>query len=569
MGKNKWQIEKLKQNELEIRTKLQVHYNQESRFKIIDVDLLNGFNKFVTVEYSTGDTKKLLLNTYHTDIKTLVELFVSVIDKNLKVYKNELITEKAFQLFSRHYTFEDVMKELHKQVPDFYFAMNKKKTTFQVPKYNIIETFNTMDLMNLKKTVKTIKDSNEFCVNVDFKKTDMLEIIIENILTSIKKKSFIVEKDKEIEEKLKEIYNEYELLMNEKLGSKKYNNHMLNYKVSMFDYSICGKNRDMKIVKKDETITVELCGKFKKDMELVKSEKYQEAKILLNKFLTDLHEYQIINLYSFGCFFGETSLSIQKDDWSAFIQINEICNENESINDWYHNLITEISKQVLEKETKIKQQRKIAYNRTKKFREQFIVRDIVKFIDLNSQYITEKAVIQYIRGNKVQLNTEIKEINGFIPYTNYTINQITNIIYQLIQENIIEEREYDGTFQIFYTLRPANNDYKQILTNVKEENITVNPFSKAKFNDFEAEKIFFDYEKKIELMVKDYVMLFNLTTAKGFLNRYYNQYVSLMQSAPEEVKKLWKMKIDTEQDKFMKRFLKEIVKGKKDGETRI
>ena len=58
-------------------------------------------------------------------------------------------------------------------------------------------------------------------------------------------------------------------------------------------------------------------------------------------------------------------------------------------------------------------------------------------------------------------------------------------------------------------------------------------------------------------------MLFYLTSAKGFLIRYYDEYVTVLQNAPKEVKKFWKMKIDIEEDKFMKNFLKEIIKNSK------
>lgn len=213
-----------------------------------------------------------------------------------------------------------------------------------------------------------------------------------------------------------------------------------------------------------------------------------------------------------------------------------------------------------EKVREVREVRERAYIKMKKYQESFLARDIVDFINRNRQYITEKAVIQYMRGNKAQLNAEIEELPDFVPYKNYSESEIHNLICRLISDGIIEEKMYDGTFMI---LRPRNEDYRQVLENVKEDEITCDPFSKQKFNDFEAEKIFFDYEKKINLTMKDYMMLFCLKSAKGFFIRYYDEYVCLMQAAPKEFKAYAKMKIDTEDNGFMKKFLKEILKKSK------
>ena len=75
--------------------------------------------------------------------------------------------------------------------------------------------------------------------------------------------------------------------------------------------------------------------------------------------------------------------------------------------------------------------------------------------------------------------------------------------------------------------------------------------------------IFFDYEKKINLSIKDYMLLFKFIHVKGFLSKYYDQYICIMQSAPKEFKQFIKMKINEEQDQLNKKTLKLLIKKAK------
>ena len=311
------------------------------------------------------------------------------------------------------------------------------------------------------------------------------------------------------------------------------------------------------IVNSETEIT--LRNQFEKDVQLVKSDKYKQAKIYLSELLTEKHDYIIGEFYYLGYFSEYTGFQAYKEGVQTYVKVFDTCKENQGMDVWYARVCSEFEKQVnthFEKVREVREVRERAYIKTKKYRESFLARDIVDFINRNSQYITEKAVIQYMRGNKAQLNAEIEELPDFVPYKNYSESEIHNLICRLISDGIIEEKMYDGIFMI---LRPRNEDYRQVLENVKEDEITCDPFSKQKFNDFEAEKIFFDYEKKINLTMKDYMMLFCLKSAKGFFIRYYDEYVCLMQAAPKEFKAYVKMKIDAEDNAFMKKFLKEIL----------
>lgn len=541
---------------------LQRHYNNHIAIKSLSNVSLSKKTKSIVCLYHTDDKRTITMDGVGNDEQLIINEFIKAIDKGIKNYKSELTMGKAKELFDTCFTEKDLETKMNEKMKGISISINGNTFTLSVPSYNFKIDLNTADFVNYKKVVKVKNDTHKFCKEVSFKKTkeNAIEELAENTIASIKKKSYPIDKVQKIDESAEKVYAEYDGMVEDKLDTKRYTSSSFTYKLCLADLSVHARNREMDVVLLDGKTEITLRNQFEKDMNLVKSDKYKQAKIYLNKLLTEKHDYTIGEFYCLGCFSEYTGFQAYKEGVQTYVKVFDTCKENDGIDAWYDRVCREFEKQVNTHVEKVREEREQAYIKTKKYRESFLARDIVDFIDRNSQYITEKAVIQYMRGNKVQLNAEIEELPDFVPYKNYSESEIHNLICRLISDGIIEERMYDGTFMIFYTLRPRNEDYRQVLENVKEDEITCDPFSKQKFNDFEAEKIFFNYEKKINLTMKDYMMLFCLKSAKGFFIRYYDEYVCLMQAAPKEFKSYVKMKIDTEDNAFMKKFLKEIVK---------
>lgn len=315
---------------------------------------------------------------------------------------------------------------------------------------------------------------------------------------------------------------------------------------------------------KNNNIEIRYKPSFRKYYNTVKSKEFQQATNFFENYFKKIN-YKIDNVDGDGFWFGNTTLLIssEKLEKSYSIKINNPYTEAVRIDDWLNSVEKSIKDQISQIEDKIKKEQKAINELTAKYRYSFISRDIIKFIQKNEDYITENAVIQYMRGNKVQLNTYIYELQDFIPYKNYSKEEIEKILLVLIKENILKKRTYNGKYGKFYTLHlNENNYYKQILVNINEKELNCDPFNDNAFNDFEAEKIFFEYEKKINIEIKDYIMLLKLINVKGFILRYYDEYICLMKSAPKEFKSFVKMKIDNEEDRLKKKILKEIVKNR-------
>lgn len=435
---------------------------------------------------------------------------------------------------------------------------------YNTKKQYTINFYDLIDIMDYFEIKFTENNSKEEIIEKRTKE-QIYESISKKILTKLKNVKIESPKDTKIKKIAEKIYNEYKSKNDLILNTKKYKSKEINCSHSLLEISKIEFNtKEFTITTINGEVNVFYKPNFKRYNDIVHSESFKIASNILKTYIKN-SKYNMTNFKGSGFWFGNTTFFVNNPKWenSYPIEINYPYNEDMNANDWAIEIKEKIKSNIKKIEKDIKEERKKTYQYTAKYRNNFLARDIVEFIYKNEEYITENAVIQYMRGNKVQLNTVIHELQNFVAYKNYLNKDIAKVISSLIKDNIIEEWEYKGTYGKFYTLHLANNKYKQILANVKESDVTINPFSKKTFTDFEATKIFFDYEKKTNLSIKEYVMLFYLTSAKGFLIRYYDEYVTVLQNAPKEVKKFWKMKIDIEEDKFMKNFLKEIIKNSK------
>ena len=483
-------------------------------------------------------------------------------DKNLKKIEQKFI-KKAF----KKEDYKEIENILNKKIED-------KRITVKISRN--VQVFYDEEKQYTKPLLELIDISQYYTCefNQDYTTSRIIpKKTKEKIYSSIAKKLFTNLKSVKIEEKqdrnlekvARDLYKEYAYNNCLMLNTKCYKNRNIDCSHSLLNLIQIEINTNEFIVYyKNNNIEIRYKPSFRKYYNTVKSKEFQQATNFFENYFKRIN-YKIDNVNGEGFWFGNTTLLIssEKLEKSYSIKINNPYTEAVGIDDWLNNVKNSIKDQISQIEDKIKKEQKAIYELTAKYRYSFISRDIIKFIQKNEDYITENAVIQYMRGNKVQLNTYIYELQDFIPYRNYSKEEIEKILLVLIKENILKKRTYNGKYGKFYTLHlNENNYYKQILVNINEEELNCDPFNDHVFNDFEAEKIFFEYEKKINIEIKDYIMLLKLINVKGFILRYYDEYICLMKSAPKEFKSFVKMKIDNEEDKLKKKILKEIVKNR-------
>lgn len=130
-----------------------------------------------------------------------------------------------------------------------------------------------------------------------------------------------------------------------------------------------------------------------------------------------------------GLFMGHTTFRYIEEK----ISINNPYNEQEK---WIDNLIFMLNRKFNE----IKSTQSASFH---KISTHFLSYDIVEFVRLNEEYITENAITQYMRGNQVQLSTYIHGIDHRIRYETYSADEIKRVIKKLVIENVLTTHSHN------------------------------------------------------------------------------------------------------------------------------
>lgn len=370
----------------------------------------------------------------------------------------------------------------------------------------------------------------------------MLEKSSEEIVTYLLKTMFVLDKvqEKTIEEKKESIYNtfkekECKYLYNENVKPQplKYTFHCGNI------VHLCASNDQIHLDKSNGTIAVSLLGKFEKRYNTICSSEFQDAKIKLLEYLKR-NNVVLSDLVGDGLFMGHTTFRYLGEK----ILINDPYNEQEK---WIDNLIFMLNRKFHE----IKSTQSASFH---EISTHFLAHDIVEFVRLNEEYITENAITQYMRGNQVQLSTYIHGIDHRIRYETYSADEIKRVIKKLIREDVLITRSHNGHYGKFETIELGNKDLEEIKISYVDE------YTTEEWNDYTAEWIFKKYAKKDILDVKEYLILLKFQSLKGFMAKYGDTYLQLLKSGPEQFKIIVKMKRETENDDNMKKFYRKILR---------
>ena len=196
----------------------------------------------------------------------------------------------------------------------------------------------------------------------------------------------------------------------------------------------------------------------------------------------------------------------------------------------------------------------------------FIAKDAAFFIEKNQGYITKNAVVNYLRGLKQTFGGKIIETDAGGRYKQISSKDVELVIDRMLTDEVIYARILKGTYGQFAILKPTRLSWR--LCALDEEPVPTKVLYK-KANDGEvlsdvySEQVFLDICKKEKLSSKDYLIILNLIGAKGFVCKYYDEYVSFFKNAPLEIRQYVAMKKEFTQDKLEKRIYSLIMKGGK------
>lgn len=87
---------------------------------------------------------------------------------------------------------------------------------------------------------------------------------------------------------------------------------------------------------------------------------------------------------------------------------------------------------------------------------------------------------------------------------------------------------------------------------------------KTDMKDCAAAVKFFELKDKENKTAKTYMEILNLIDYKGFVCYYYDDYIEILQEAPDEIKEIIKMKKEMEQNNYKKAIYRKILHKEKD-----
>ena len=510
---------------------------------------------------SIGITPK---NINNQNIETLVDFILENLMKQIK--NRTTATKIRLILNTYHQEFYNKILDVLQQklkIPCLIFSLDSYSLLMSIKntdiKYNI--PLNQINgILSLFENTK-FYTYNDICILTEVQMKESEEITIDKITDAIIKHLVSNELSlnnsmitPSIKGRITRAYNDFN--MN---NCKYLNNKTLNTDSNQFKYTLSIKedaeihvtNDYVKFIfDKDGNNKLVKNKQLEELIDTVKNPEFQKVKKELNEIF-DRYHVKITNIKGPGIYHDVTTFNCNIDKFNGNFTVYYKFNNDK---EWFDKIVKTFEGKI---ENLLLQKKSQEENREKKIDEilsNFIVQDIITFVRLNEEYITENAVAQYMRGNSVQLNTYICNLNNRTVYKNYTAAEIKDIIKQLLKLKILRYKNHNGKYGKFQTLNVTNKPLKTVTIN------DFDPFTKTKFNDFEAEKIFLIYKNVEPIDIKTSILFLSFINCKGFIAKYEKEYFDFLKHGSDNFKKLVKMKLDSETNNEMKKFYRKILK---------
>ena len=92
----------------------------------------------------------------------------------------------------------------------------------------------------------------------------------------------------------------------------------------------------------------------------------------------------------------------------------------------------------------------------------YLARDIFECVSKNETYITQNAVVQLMRGTKVTLNANVLESRGNGFYSLYSADEVSDMVTEMLDSEILMSKEIKGTYGYFYILKIPQKTWQEL-----------------------------------------------------------------------------------------------------------
>lgn len=311
------------------------------------------------------------------------------------------------------------------------------------------------------------------------------------------------------------------------------------------------------------------------------SEQFKKYQLLKNTKLRERCRQHAIEAFSgfgrikcksknVGILNGDTKLTFHMDGIPAFSYLYETAPYQQSVPEWKKTLQRN-AKQIKMLAAATKEERK---NELKKqhhlYLDSYLARDIFECVSKNETYITQNAIVQLMRGTKVTLNANVLESRGDGFYSLYSADEVSDMVTEMLDSEILTSKEIDGTYGYFYILKIPQKtrleleelntlmwDEQSSWTETKQEEVRRNLRDGIAISDSEAESFLIYEIFRKEKSPSTYMDLINLARNPIVLVLHELEVRNYFADAPEMVIKFVKLRYknaETHEKKVLKQF---------------
>lgn len=180
----------------------------------------------------------------------------------------------------------------------------------------------------------------------------------------------------------------------------------------------------------------------------------------------------------------------------------------------------------------------------------YLHQDVLSCIAAND-YITENAVVQMLRGTKVQLNTHLNYPKNAGKYNLLTKDEISDVIDDLCLKDAIFRKELKGTYGRFDILKMTKSG-----TRIRK---IIGKTGVQDGSDFDLQKKLEEIENKSEKDNRDYMQLVKMAQSVTFYSIQEDRINAVLAEAPDMIMDMIKIKYKMEMDKVQKKIYKRII----------
>lgn len=333
-----------------------------------------------------------------------------------------------------------------------------------------------------------------------------------------------------------------------------------------------------KVIFTNEAGSITVNGKGSK---YTASEQFRKYQLLKNTKLRERCRQHAIEVFSgfgrikcksknAGILNGDTKLTFHMAGIPAFSYLYKTASYQQSVPEWKKTLQRNV-KQIKMLAATTKEERK---NELKKqyhlYLDSYLARDIFECVSKNETYITQNAVVQLMRGTKVTLNANVLESRGHGFYSVYSADEVSDMVTEMLDSEILMSKEIKGTYGYFYILKIPQKtrqeleelntlmgDEQSSWTETKQEEVRKNLRDGIAISDSKAER-FLNYEiLRKEKSPSTYMDLINLASNPIVLVLHELEVRKYFADAPEMIIKFVKLRYknaNTHEKKVVKQF---------------